>query len=138
MPHRLREAYIKANIGKGSAVFIHGRRGYSGLQGAAHKTVKQSMNQYIHDMTHTNCTASVWAVPERGCHGIYHHFTAKHLQRDVDESAFRLNEDNVRRYTMARIDQNVVPPKIGAVYAVSPARGLYQGKYREGVCSIYP
>lgn len=47
---------------------------------------------------------SVWAVMKRGLHGVYHHASAKHLFRYVDEFAWRLNEGDVKRHTLLRLD----------------------------------
>ena len=55
----------------------------------------------------TNSIESVWAVLKRGLHGIYHHASAKHLPRYVNEFTFRLNEGNVKRHSLARLDSFV-------------------------------
>ena len=55
----------------------------------------------------TNSVESVWAVFKRGLHGVYHHCSDKHLGRYVDEFAFRLNDGNVRRHTLARLNSFV-------------------------------
>jgi ISXO2-like transposase domain len=47
---------------------------------------------------------SVFAVLKRGITGVYHHTSRKHLGRYVDEFAFRLNDGNVKRHTIARLD----------------------------------
>jgi hypothetical protein len=41
---------------------------------------------------------------KRGLHGVYHHASAKHLGRYVDEFTFRLNEGNVKFHTLERLD----------------------------------
>ena len=41
---------------------------------------------------------------ERGLTGVYHHASPKHLGRYVNEFAFRLNEGDVKRHTLARLD----------------------------------
>jgi hypothetical protein len=61
----------------------------------------------VDGMASTNGIESVWAVLKRGYYGIYHHFTVKHMQRYVDEFAFRLNEGNCKVHTMDRIDAMV-------------------------------
>jgi len=48
-----------------------------------------------------------FAVLKRGLIGVYHHTSKKHLGRYVDEFAFRLNEGNVNRHTMERLDSFV-------------------------------
>ncbi len=62
---------------------------------------------------HTNGIESVWAVLKRGFYGIYHSFSEKHLQRYVNEFAYRLNEGNVRVHTMDRIDA-IIGKTVGA------------------------
>jgi len=52
----------------------------------------------------TNGTESVFAVLKRGLIGVYHHASAKHLGRYVDEFSFRLNEGNVKNHTLTRLD----------------------------------
>ncbi len=44
----------------------------------------------------------LWKLIE--LHGVYHHASAKHLGRYVDEFTFRLNEGNVKEHTLARLD----------------------------------
>ena len=50
---------------------------------------------------------SVWAVLKRGIHGVYHHASKKHLGRYVDEFTFRLNDGDVKRHTLERLDSLV-------------------------------
>lgn len=69
-----------------------------------HRVVNHSAKQFVDGMAHTNGIESVWAVLKRGFYGVYHSFSAKHLQRYVNEFAYRLNEGNVRVHTMDRID----------------------------------
>ncbi len=55
----------------------------------------------------TNGIESVFAVLKRGLIGVYHHASPKHLHRYVDEFAFRLNEGNVERHTLDRLESFV-------------------------------
>jgi effector-binding domain-containing protein len=72
-----------------------------------HLTVNHSAKQYVDGMASTNGIESVWALLKRGYYGIYHQFSVKHMQRYVDEFAFRLNEGNCKVHTMTRIDAMV-------------------------------
>jgi len=69
-----------------------------------HLTVNHSAKQFVDGMAHTNGIESVWSVLKRGYYGIYHSFSVKHLQRYVDEFAYRLNKGNVKNHVMDRID----------------------------------
>ncbi len=58
-------------------------------------------------MASTNSIESVWAVLKRGYNGVYHQWSFKHMARYVDEFTFRLNEGNVARKTMKRLESLV-------------------------------
>ncbi len=45
----------------------------------------------------------MWALIKRGFNGVYHHWTAKHCHRYIDEFTFRSNEGNRRTDTIDRI-----------------------------------
>ena len=49
-------------------------------------------------------------VKEHTAH-IYHHVSAKHLGRYVDEFTFRLNDGNVKRHTLNRLDSFIKATK---------------------------
>ena len=68
-----------------------------------HATVNHSEGEYVRDGVTTNSIESVFAVLKRGLIGVYHHASAKHLGRYVDEFAFRLNDGNVARHTLERL-----------------------------------
>jgi transposase-like protein len=77
---------------------------YRGMPEYEHHVVNHSAKEFVDGMAHTNGIESVWAVLKRGFYGVYHQFSAKHLQRYVDEFAYRLNEGNCRVHTLDRID----------------------------------
>jgi transposase-like protein len=52
-------------------------------------------------------TGSFYAVLKRGLYGIYHRPSAKHMPRYMNEVTFRLNEGNVKRHTLERLDSFV-------------------------------
>ena len=69
-----------------------------------HQTVNHSVKKFVNGMATTNSIESVWAVLKRGYNGVYHQWSYKHMARYVDEFTFRLNEGNVKRHTMERLD----------------------------------
>jgi transposase-like protein len=57
-----------------------------------HQRVSHKEGQYVRDgVIHTNTAESFWALFKRGYIGIYHWMSRKHMQRYVDEFAFRFN-----------------------------------------------
>jgi len=82
---------------------------YNGLEGLflKHDTVNHSAGEYTRGDVSTNSIESVWAVLKRGIYGVYHHASKKHLGRYVNEFSFRLNDGNVERHTLSRIESFV-------------------------------
>ena len=99
--------FVDSATEAGSVVYTDEAAAYQGMPARSHWTVKHSANQYVKGMAHTNGIESFWSVLKRGLHGTYHHVSVKHLGRYVDEFSFRMNEGNVKRHTMKRIDSLV-------------------------------
>ena len=97
---------INENVEAGSTLHTDDHKSYTGLDGLLykHETVNHSAEEYVRGDVHTNGIESVWAVLKRGLKGVYHHASAKHLNRYVDEFAFRLNQGSCERHTMQRIE----------------------------------
>jgi transposase-like protein len=100
---------IHANVEAGSQLYTDDHMVFSDLDGLfyRHETVNHSAGEYARGAASTNSIESVWAVLKRGLHGVYHHASKKHLFRYVDEFTFRLNEGNVERHTLERLDSFV-------------------------------
>ena len=73
----------------------------------AHLTVNHSAKEFVNGMASTNSIESVSAVLKRGYNGVYHQWSFKHMTRYIDEFTFRLNEGNVSRPTMQRLESLV-------------------------------
>lgn len=97
---------ILANVEHGSTLHTDESTSYTGIGSMlyTHETVNHSAGEYVRGNVSTNGIESVWAVMKRGIHGVYHHASKKHLGRYVDEFAFRLNDGNVKRHTMKRMN----------------------------------
>lgn len=107
--HKTLTRAVHEHVEMGSAIFTDEHRGYGFLEGDfTHETINHKKGEYVRDGVSTNSIESVWAVMKRGLHGVYHHASPKHLHRYVDEFTFRLNEGNVKRHTLERLDSFVV------------------------------
>jgi transposase-like protein len=100
---------IKQHVETGSMVHTDEAKVYVGLTGQdyQHETVNHKAGEFVRDDVTTNGVESVFAVLKRGIYGVYHHTSKKHLHRYVDEFAFRLNDGNVTRHTLDRLDSFV-------------------------------
>jgi hypothetical protein len=106
------QAAVIDNVGLGSEIQTDEHAGYIGLEHIYyHDTVNHRNGEYSRNGVTTNGVDSVWAVLKRGLHGVYHHASPKHLGRYVDEFTFRLNDGNVKRHTMDRLDSFITASK---------------------------
>jgi transposase-like protein len=100
------QGVIFDTVHTGSTVYSDDHIAYSGMDGLfySHDTINHSIGEYARGPITTNSVESVWAVLKRGIHGVYHQVSKKHLDRYVDEFAWRLNQGNVARHTLERLD----------------------------------
>ncbi len=107
-------AMVHQHVETGSILHTDEHSGYQGLDGIfyKHKTINHGQGEYARGNVSTNGLESVWAVIKRGLHGVYHHASDKHLDRYVNEFAFRLNEGNVKRHTLERLDSFVAASEV--------------------------
>ena len=59
--------------------------------GFNHESVNHGVKEFVNGMASTNTAESFWSHLKRGINGIYHHVSAKHLQRYCDEYTYRWN-----------------------------------------------
>src|ERR1035438_5944965 len=99
---------IRDNVELGSTIHTDEFAGYQRIEGDyGHRTVNHQNAEYACNGATVNGIESVFAVLKRGLHGVYHHASKKHLKRYVDEFTWRLNEGNVERHTLKRLDSFV-------------------------------
>jgi transposase-like protein len=104
------EFAIIDHIETGAAIHTDENRIYNGLKhlGYEHETVNHSLGEFARDDgVSTNSIEAVWALLKRGIYGTFHHVSEKHLGRYVGEFAFRLNDGNVARHTLRRLESFV-------------------------------
>jgi transposase-like protein len=100
---------IYRNVEPGSTVHTDEAPAYGNMGGLfyQHAAINHGLGVFSVGGVTTNGIESVFAVLKRGILGVYHHTSEKHLGRYVDEFAFRLNDGNVARHTIARLDSMV-------------------------------
>lgn len=67
-----------------------------------HEAVNHSRGEYVRGNAYTNGIESFWATFQRGHFGTYHFMSKEHLQRYIDEFAYRFNTKNMEFYDMFR------------------------------------
>lgn len=84
---------IRELVSKNSLLITDGFGAYNNLnkEFKAHIIVNHEKGHYVTDSHHTNTIEGFWSLLKRGIIGIYHYTSVKHLQKYVDEFAFRYN-----------------------------------------------
>jgi transposase-like protein len=82
---------VRENVEHGSAVFTDAAYGYWGLRDAfAHEMVDHA-EEYVRGKVHTNGIENFWSLLKRSIKGTYVSVEPFHLERYIDEQAFRYN-----------------------------------------------
>ncbi len=100
---------IYSHVDIGSTLHTDEAKAYNGLDGLLYRreSVNHLAGEYSRNGVTTNSVESVWAVLKRGVYGVYHQVSKKHLARYVNEFTFRLNDGNVERHTLSRLNSFV-------------------------------
>src|SRR5438093_12509794 len=71
---------------------------YNGLENefASHQIVDYASGEYVNEDAHTNTVEGWFALLKRGVVGTFHHVSEEHLDRYVDEFAFRYNNRKIK------------------------------------------
>lgn len=88
----LKEA-IRNNVTKESTIVTDEHLGYVGLdkEFASHQVVNHGRGEYVNGNAYTNTAEGWFSLLKRGVTGTFHHVSEEHLDRYVDEFAFRYN-----------------------------------------------
>lgn len=97
---------VKQYVLKDARIISDNFWGYRGLNKhfKIHDVINHTLNEYVNGTIHTNTIEGFWSLMKRGIFGIYHFASPKHLQRYVDEFAYRYNSrklPDAERFTLA-------------------------------------
>jgi len=89
---------VRENVAAGSTVMTDEDRAFKGLdKDYFHHAVNHSAGEYVRQYTiHTNGIESVWALLKRQIIGVHHWVSPKHLDRYVQEMAWRFNRRDMK------------------------------------------
>ena len=85
------QGFVRRHTAPGAQVYTDEARAYMGMPEFRHEAVNHSVGEYVRGQAHSNGIESFWAMLKRGYQGTFHHFSAKHLPRYVNEFAGRHN-----------------------------------------------
>jgi transposase-like protein len=87
------KGFVSENVHKDAVIFTDDFRSYRGLNKRfkEHSVVKHSMKEYVRGNVHTNTIEGYFGLLKRGINGVFHHVSAKHLHRYLNEFDFRYN-----------------------------------------------
>lgn len=89
---RTLEKEVYENVQKGTKLYTDRFLSYARMNTFFnHEAVDHGNGEYVRGDVHTNGIESFWATFKRGYVGVYHQMSDKHLQRYVDEFAYRFN-----------------------------------------------
>ena len=88
--HDLQSA-IRANVATGSPLYTDAHPSYRGLDGEYKHGVVDHATKYVDGRISTNGVENFRSLLKRGLTGIYHSVEVEHLDRYVDEFAYRFN-----------------------------------------------
>jgi transposase-like protein len=88
---------IRKNVSKDATIMTDQFPIYNGLseEFAGHGIVDHSAGEYVNGDAHTNTLEGWFALLKRGVTGTFHHVSEEHLDRYVDEFAFRYNRRDI-------------------------------------------
>jgi len=89
---------IREHVSKDSTLVTDDFPVYQGLERefAGHEVVDHSTGEYVRGDAHTNTVEGWFALLKRGVVGTFHHVSEEHLDRYVDEFAFRYNNRKIK------------------------------------------
>jgi transposase-like protein len=83
---------VEANVSKGTQLYTDEFRGYNEVAKIyVLSRVNHGAKVYVDGVAHPNTIEGFWSLFKRSILGIYHSASPKHLQKYIDESAFRYN-----------------------------------------------
>ena len=80
---------VEANVKEAAAVYTDEHSAYDELFGHFRQAVRHSGGEYARGFIHTQGIESFWSTMKRAIMGTFHHWSARHLSRYVNEFAAR-------------------------------------------------
>jgi len=102
---------VAEHVAVGSTPYTEDHRGHNGLKEYNRGVVKHSGGEYVNGDARTNSIQSFLALLKRANMGTFHHWSKKHLGRNVDEFAFKANTNGLPAFTTSGKDSGLTTVK---------------------------
>ena len=90
---------ILKTVKKGVKLMTDDWRAYTRLKEFyVHDTINHSVGEYVDGDCHTNTIEGFWSMLKRGWIGVYHFWSAKHIDSYLDEYEYRYNTRNLGEF----------------------------------------
>ncbi len=99
---------IREHVMRATVIFTDEAPVYDSLRsmGYEHGRVHHTQKVYVSGAAHVNTLEGFWSLAKRGISGVYHNLSAKFLQNDLNEYAWRYNhKDDPRGHFMALLSR---------------------------------
>ena len=83
------QGFVRDNAEEGTTVYTDNSRAYDTMPNRY--AVNHTDFEYVRGQVHTNSIESFWSMLRRGYYGTYHYWSAKHMQKYVNEFSDRHN-----------------------------------------------
>ncbi|HKW36377.1 MAG TPA: IS1595 family transposase [Burkholderiales bacterium] len=106
---------VQANVAKKTTISTDMHRSYRPLwrMGYKHSRVNHDINEWVRGNVHTNTIEGFWSHLKRGIKSTHASVSKKHLQRYVDEFAFRYNNREAPADMFQRMLKQLSTPSKG-------------------------
>jgi len=85
------QAEVRAHVAADSTIYTDALRSYDGLDAAYIHEVIDHSESYVKGRVHTNGIENFWSLFKRCIYGTHHQVDPEHLDRYIDETAYRFN-----------------------------------------------
>lgn len=113
---------VEAKVLPETMVYTDELKSYDDLgeKGYKHERIPHAEKVYVVGNVHTNTIEGFWSLLKRGIGGVYHSVSEKHLQRYINEYAFRYNHRDDERALYDTVRERVKMVRAGQHGTYSP------------------
>ncbi len=98
---------LSGSVAVGATLYTDDHRAYLNNPEFVHFPVNHSGGQYVVGSAHTNSIESFWSVIKRAHYGVFHYWSAKHIDRYMNEFSFKANTEGLPAFDKLGKDDGI-------------------------------